>query len=58
MPRIVLAFNPAIEPTMITLPPPRSAMPGMTRLENQRLDLTFEAMTLSKISSLNPESGP
>ena len=35
---------------MVTVPPPRSAMPGMTMFASQRLDRTLDAMIRSKAS--------
>ena len=55
---MVFALRPAIDPTMITLPPPLCAMPGITRFASHRLDFTFEFMTLSNASSESPPSGP
>ena len=44
-------MNPAIELMMMTEPPPRSAICGMTMLDSQKLLRTLLAMTRSNASS-------
>jgi hypothetical protein len=47
-----------MDDTITTEPPPRSAMPGMTRLQSHRLLFTLAPMILSKASSVRSPMGP